>query len=67
MVSLDGVGIRPIERMEKVSSPLIIQWISNFSKVIKKDKYFHIVKKNLTKSTFELLLIESEVRLLTAK
>ena len=83
---LEGVGIRSIERMEKVSSPLIIQWIRNFSKIMKEkinsvkipenakkieilelDELFSYCQKNLTKSTFGLLLIESEIRLLTSK
>ena len=83
---LEGAGIRSIERMEKVSSPLIIQWIRNFSKILKEkiknvkisenarkiqileiDELFSYCQKKLTKSTFGLLLIESEIRLLTSK
>ncbi|WP_339040208.1 hypothetical protein [Candidatus Lariskella endosymbiont of Hedychridium roseum] len=32
---LEGVGIRSIERLEKVSSSLIIKWIRKFSKLLK--------------------------------
>ncbi len=31
---LEGVGIRSIERLENVSSPLIIRWIREFDKII---------------------------------
>ena len=31
----EGMGIRAIERLENISSPLIIQWIRCFSKIIK--------------------------------
>ena len=34
---LEGVGIRSIERLEKVSNPLIIYWIRHFSDIIRKE------------------------------
>jgi len=34
---LEGVGIRSIERLEKVSTPLIIYWIRHFARLIKKE------------------------------
>jgi transposase len=34
---LEGVGIRSIERLEKVSNPLIIYWIRHFSGLIRKE------------------------------
>jgi transposase len=33
---LEGVGIRSIERLEKVSEPLILKWIKKFGKEVKK-------------------------------
>ena len=33
---LEGIGLRSIERLENVSTPLIIQWIRGFSKMIRK-------------------------------
>ena len=32
---LDGVGIRNIERLEHISTPLILKWIKGASKIIK--------------------------------
>ena len=32
---LEGVGIRSIERLEDVSSPLIIHWIRNVAAIVK--------------------------------
>jgi len=32
---LEGVGIRSIERLEEVSSPLIIYWIRNVAAIVK--------------------------------
>ena len=32
---LESVGIRSIERLEKVSEPLILKWIKKFGKIIK--------------------------------
>ena len=34
---LEGVGIRSIERLEKVSEPLILKWIKKFGKTIKEE------------------------------
>ena len=31
---LEGVGIRSIERLEKISSPHIIKWIRRFSHIL---------------------------------
>lgn len=83
---LEGAGIMSIERMEKVSNPLIIKWIRKFSKILRHqlkevkipddakkieiielDELFSYCQKKLTKSTYGLLLIESEVKLLTLK
>ncbi|WP_339042387.1 hypothetical protein [Candidatus Lariskella endosymbiont of Hedychridium roseum] len=83
---LEGVGIRSIERLEKVSSPLIIKWIRKFSKLLKQrlndvtipedakqisiielDELFSYCQKKLTKSTFGLLLIGTEIKLLILK
>ena len=43
---LEGVGIRSIERLEKVSTPLIIYWIRHFSKLIKKEISMKPIPKN---------------------
>ena len=32
---LEGVGIRSIERLEKISSPLIIKWIRRFLHILR--------------------------------
>ena len=32
---LEGVGIRSIERLEHISTPLILKWIKGVSKIIK--------------------------------
>ncbi|WP_339040889.1 hypothetical protein [Candidatus Lariskella endosymbiont of Hedychridium roseum] len=83
---LEGVGIRSIERLEKVSSSLIIKWIRKFSKLLKQrlndvtipedakqisiielDELFSYCQKKLTKSTFGLLLIGTEIKLLILK
>jgi transposase-like protein len=83
---LEGVGIRSIERLEKVPNPLIIQWIRKFSKVLKSklkeveipedarkisiielDELFSYCQKKLTKSTYGLLLIGTEIKLLISK
>ena len=82
----EGVGIRSIERLEKVSSTLIIHWIRQVSKIVKEklasvkieengknisilevDEIFTYCKKNSEKYTFGLLLIGTEIRLLTLK
>ncbi len=34
---LEGVGIRSIERLENVSTPLIIYWIRHFSDILRKE------------------------------
>ena len=34
---LEGVGIRSIERLEGVSTPLVIYWIRHFSSLIRKE------------------------------
>ena len=34
---LEGVGIRSIERLEGVSSPLIIYWIRHFAELVRKE------------------------------
>jgi transposase-like protein len=34
---LEGVGIRSTERLEGVSSPLIIYWIRHFAQLIRKE------------------------------
>ena len=83
---LEGVGIRSIERLEKISSPLIIKWIRRFSYILRQklnqtkipdstkdiqimelDELFSYCQKKLTKSTYGLLLIESEIKLLILK
>jgi len=83
---LEGVGIRSIERLEKIPNPLIIKWIRRFSyilrqklnqtkipddakdiQIIELDELFSYCQKKLTKSTFGLLLIGSEIKLLTLK
>ena len=83
---LEGVGIRSIERLEKIPNPLIIKWIRGFSSILKQklnqveipedarkiqiielDELFSYCQKKLTKSTFGLLLIESEIKLLTLR
>ena len=33
---LEGVGIRSIERIENISTPLIIKWIRKFSDILRK-------------------------------
>lgn len=37
---LEGIGIRLIERLEGVSSPLIIYWIRHFAQLIRKEIRF---------------------------
>lgn len=83
---LEGVGIRSIERLEGVSSPLIIYWIRQTSRIVREklrsatidenaknisilevDELFSYCKKNSAKSTFGLLLIGTEIKLLTLK
>ena len=83
---LEGVGIRSIERLEEVSSPLIIHWIRQISSIVREklrsatidenaknisileiDELFSYCKKNSAKSTFGLLLIGTEIKLLTLK
>lgn len=84
---LEGVGIRSIERLEGVSSPLIIRWIRSASSIIQQqlteaaaaaeepeniqilelDELFSYCQKKREKSTFGLLLIGSEIALLTLK
>ena len=34
---LEGVGIRAIERLEKVPNPLIIYWIRHFANILRKE------------------------------
>ena len=81
---LEGAGIMSIERMEGVPNPLIIRWVRQFSKIVKRhlinaansedtknieimevDELFSYCQKKLTKSTFGLLLIGTEIKLLT--
>jgi transposase-like protein len=83
---LEGVGIRSIERLEDVSSPLIIHWIRQIAGIVREklrtthiddnarnisilevDELFSYCKKNSAKSTFGLLLIGAEIKLLTLK
>jgi transposase-like protein len=83
---LEGVGIRSIERLEKIPNPLIIKWIRRFSYILRQklnqtkipddakdiqivelDELFSYCQKKLTKSTYGLLLIESEIKLLTLR
>jgi transposase-like protein len=83
---LEGVGIRSIERLEGVSSPLIIHWIRQVAKIVKEklrsaevaedgrnisilevDELFSYCKKNSTRFTYGLLLIGTEIKLLTLK
>lgn len=83
---LEGVGIRSIERLEGVSSPLIIYWIRQTSRIVREklrsatidenaknisilevDELFSYCKKNSAKSTFGLLLIGTEIKLLTLR
>ncbi len=83
---LEGVGVRSIERLEKIPNPLIIEWIRRFSYILRQklnqtkipdgakdiqivelDELFSYCQKKLTKSTYGLLLIESEIKLLTLR
>ncbi len=83
---LEGVGIRSIERLEKVPNPLIIKWIRKYSDIIKQrlnltevpddikkisiielDELFTYCQKKLTKSTYGLLLIGTEIKLLISR
>lgn len=83
---LEGMGIRSIERIEKVPNPLIIKWIRKASNIIRQrlnkveiaddiknisiielDELFTYCQKKLTKRTFGLLLIETEIKLLISK
>jgi transposase-like protein len=83
---LEGMGIMSIERLEKVSNPLIIKWIRKFSNIVRQrlneveipedarkisiielDELFSYCQKKLTKSTFGLLLIGTEIKLLTLR
>ena len=83
---LEGVGIRSIERLEGVSSPLIIYWIRQIADIVREklrtvyiddkarnisileiDELYSYCKKNSAKSTFGLLLIGTEIKLLTLK
>jgi len=82
----EGVGIRSIERLEGVSSPLIIHWIRKAAKSVKEklqsmrieddaknisilelDEIFTYCKKDAARYTYGLLLIGTEIRLLTLK
>jgi len=83
---LEGVGIRSIERLEKVPNTLVIKWIRKFSKLLKQrldevvipedakeisiielDELFSYCQKKLEKSTYGLLLIGTEIRLLISR
>ena len=83
---LEGVGIRSIERLEKISAPMVIWCIRSFSKtlqnklnqqkipddireiqILELDELFSYCQKKLPKSTFGLLLIGTEMKLLTLK
>ncbi len=83
---VDGAGISSIARNEGISTPLVIKWIRNFSKTLRRkineieipedakkieilevDELFTYVQKKLIKSTYGLLLIGTEMRLLTLK
>ena len=83
---LEGVGIRSIERLEGVSSPLIIHWIRKMGKIVQEklhsvpvdedgrnieileiDELFTYCKKNSANYTYGLLLIGTEIKLLTWK
>ena len=82
----EGAGIMSIERMEGVPNPLIIRWIRQFSKIVRRrllsteipedakdieiievDELFSYCQKKLTKSTYGLLLIGTEIKLLTLR
>ena len=83
---LEGIGIRSIERLEKVPNPLIIKWIRKSSNIIREklnevtipedarkiqiielDELFSYCQKKLTRCTFGLLLIGTEVKLLISR
>lgn len=44
---LEGVGICSIERLEKVSNPLIIYWIRHFSELTRKEMRSMEIPDNL--------------------
>ena len=86
LMYLEGVGIRSIERLEKVPNPLIIKLIRKFSRILRQklneikipdnakdiqiielDELFSYCQKKLTKSTYGLLLIGTDLKLLTLK
>ena len=83
---LEGIGLRSIERIEGISTPLIIKWIRGFSSMLRKelqeanipddaknidilelDELFTYCQKNFAKSTYGLLLIGTEIKLLQLK
>jgi len=35
----EGMGLRSIERIEGISTPLLIQWIRNFGRILKEEIY----------------------------
>lgn len=51
---LEGVGIRSIERLEKVSTPLIIYWIRHFARLIKKE----ISRRSLPDNPKDISIVE---------
>jgi transposase-like protein len=83
---LEGIGIRSIERLERIPNPLIIKWVRRSSNIVRQalneaevpddikkisilelDELFTYCQKKLTKSTFGLLLIGTEIKLLIWK
>ena len=45
---LEGVGIRSIERLEKVSAPMVIDWVRTFSETLEP-----VFKLKLAEALFE--------------
>jgi transposase-like protein len=83
---LEGIGMRSIERLENISTPLIIKWIRGFASMVRRemqsveipediknieileiDELFTYCQKNFKKSTYGLLLIGTEIKLLQLK
>lgn len=51
---LEGMGIRSIERLEKVSGALIVYWIRHFSRLIRKE----MNKKTLPDKVQDIAIVE---------
>lgn len=54
---LEGIGIRSIERLEKVPNTLILKWIKNFGKIIKEKiiQDANNIPNNIKKEDIEIL------------